>query len=144
MRPLAMSMLSCLVLALVADAGCSKVNVEAKDESQPPHEQIFRDEMPTRSANYQRPSVIELPPAQYPPEAADLGLSGLVMIRVLVGFDGDVVEAEVIQGLHPLIDSAALAAARGGRYAPAIENEAATDGYVSVPFRYPPPSRESD
>ena len=100
--------------------------------------------MEGRSADYQRPRVIELPPAQYPPEAADLGLSGLVMIRVLVGFDGEVVEAEVTQGLHPLIDNAALEAARGGRYAPATENDAATDGNVSVPFRYPPPPKEAD
>jgi TonB family protein len=126
------------VLVLLATGGCSNVNVEATDDSIPLHEKIFREEMEGRSADYQRPRLIEAPSPEYPAEAAALGVSGLVMIKVLVGYDGQVAEAEVVQGLHPLVDAAALEAASGGRYAPATESGIATDGSVTVPFRYPP------
>jgi TonB family protein len=133
-----------MVLILLATAGCSNVNVEATDESEPPHEKTFRNEMEGRARDYVKPRVIELPEPAYPAGAVDLGLSGLVMVKVLVEYDGQVGEAEVTQGLHPTIDEAALEAARGGRYAPATENDIATDGWLTVPFRYPPPEKETD
>jgi len=144
MRPSVINLLIGLVMVLLAAGGCSNVNVEATNETQPPHEQIFRKDMEGRSADYTRPRVLELPAAAYPAEAAELDLSGIVMIRVLVGYDGQVAEAEVMQGLHPVVDTAALEAARGGRYAPATESGIATDGWVTIPFRYPPPGKETD
>ena len=125
------------VLILLTTGGCSSVNVEVSDDSVPPHEKTFREEMEGRAADYKRPSLIEAPLPEYPAEAAALDLSGLVMIKVQVGYDGQVAEAEVVQGLHPLVDAAALEAARGGRYAPATEAGVATEGSVTVPFRYP-------
>ena len=125
-------------LILLAATGCSSVNVEVDSDNQPPHEKIFREEMEGRSADYVRPRVLELPDVEYPAEAADLDLAGMVMIGVLVEFDGQVAEVKVKQGVHPLVDQAALDAARRGRYAPASEFGAATDGWVTVPFRYPP------
>ena len=118
--------------------GCSQMNVEVDSDARQPHEKVFPEELKGRSADYVRPRVLELPLAEYPPGAADLDLAGMVMIRVLVGHDGQVVETKLLQGLHPVVDQAALEAARRGRYAPASEFGAATDGWVTVPFRYPP------
>ena len=126
------------LLILLALTGCSSVNVNVDSDSQTPHEKTFREEMKGRSADYVRPRVLELPKVEYPAEVEGLDLAGIVMIGVLVGFDGEVAEAKVKQGLHPLVDQAALDAARRGRYAPASEFGAATDGWVTVPFRYPP------
>lgn len=123
---------------ILAATGCSSVNVDVDSDSQPPHEKIFPEEMEGRSADYVRPRVLDLPQVEYPPEAADLDLSGMVMISVLVAYDGQVAEAKIKQAVHPLVDQAALDAARRGRYAPASEFGAATDGWVTVPFRYPP------
>ena len=126
------------LLILLAATGCSSVNVEVDSDNQPPHEKIFREEMEGRSADYVRPRVLELPEVEYPAEVADLDLSGMVLIGVLVEYNGQVAEVKVKQGVHPLVDQAALDAARRGRYAPASEFGAATDGWVTVPFRYPP------
>ncbi len=126
------------LLILLAATGCSSVNVDVDSDNQPPHEKIFREEMDGRSADYVRPRVLELPKVEYPAEVADLDLSGMVLIGVLVGIDGQVAEVKVKQGVHPLVDQTALDAARRGRYAPASEFGAATDGWVTVPFRYPP------
>jgi TonB family protein len=132
------------LLILMAAAGCSNVNVDVDSDRRPAHEKIFSKEMEGRSADYVRPRVLELLPAEYPAEAADLNLAGMVMVKVLVGYDGQVAEAEVLQGLHPLLDQAALEAARGSRYAPASESGIATDGWLTVPFRYPPDVAEAE
>lgn len=127
-----------IVMALLTWAGCSNVNVEAKDESVPPHEQTFRKEMKGRSPDYQGPRVAEIPDPQYPAGLAEQGLEGIIMIRVLVDYDGAVLESEVQQGLHQELDRAALQAARGGSYTPASEAGVTTEGWLTVPFRYPP------
>jgi TonB family protein len=129
---------------LLAAVGCSNVNVEVDSDGQHPHEKVFPEELEGRSADYVRPRVLELPPAEYPREAAELDLAGMVMIRVLVGQDGQVAEAAILQGLHPMVDQAALKAARRGHYAPASEFGAATDGWVTVPFRYPPEGMKTE
>lgn len=138
-------LLSALLLVFLLTAvGCSQVNVEMESDSRPPHEKVFPEDLKGRSADYERPRLLEMPPAEYPAEAADLEVAGIVMVKILIGMDGKVLDAEVVQGLHPLIDEAALAAARGGRYAPANEFGAATDGWITVPFRYPPPEETAE
>ena len=132
------------LLILSAAWGCSSVNVDVESDNTPPHEKIFRDEMEGRSVDYVPPRVLELPPAAIPTEAADPDLMGIVMVRVLVGHDGRVIEAEVTQGLNEQVDQAALEAAGGGRYAPATESDIATDGWITIPFRFPPPAGETE
>ena len=131
---------SVLILFFLSTAvGCSQMNVEVDSDRQEPHEKIFPEDMKGRSADYRRPKVIEIPQVEYPTEAADLDVSGIVMIKMPIGMDGQVLEAKVLQGVNPLVDQAALETARRGRYAPANEFGAATDGWLTVPFRYPPP-----
>ena len=131
-------------MVLLATAGCSNVNVEANDESVPPHDQTFRKEMEGRSPDYRGPRVLELPEPGYPADPAAAGLEGIIMIRVFVSFEGKVLESEVQQGLHQTLDLAALEAARGGKYTPATEAGVATEGWLTVPFRYPPPPKEAE
>ena len=138
MRKSELTILSALSIFVLAAGACSNVNVEAKDETVPPHEQTFREEMEGRSPDYRGPTVIELPEPDYPTGLAGRGLDGIMMIRVFIGYQGQVYEAEVQQGLHPELDAAALEAARGGTYAPASEAGVAAEGWLTVPFRYPP------
>jgi TonB family protein len=135
-------LLSALLLFFLLTAiGCSQVNVEMENDSRPPHEKIFPEDMKGRSPDYERPRVVVMPPVDYPAETADLDVAGIVMIKLVIGMKGEVLEAEILQGVHPLVDAAALETARGGRYAPATEFGAATDGWITVPFRYPPPPK---
>ena len=128
-----------ILFLLLTATGCSQMNVEVDSDRQEPHEKIFPEDLKGRSADYERPKVIEMPQVAYPPEVADLEAAGIVMIKMLIGLDGKVLEAKVLQGVHPLVDQAALETARRGRYAPANEFGAATDGWLTVPFRFPPP-----
>jgi len=61
--------------------------------------------------------VVELPQPVYPPIARAAHASGTVDVQVMVGFDGDVVAAAVLSG-HPLLQAAALNAARKARFTP--------------------------
>ena len=108
MRKSELTILSALSIFVLAAGACSNVNVEAQDETVPPHEQTFREEMEGRSPDYRGPTVIELPEPDYPTGLAGRGLEGIMMIRVFIGYQGQVYEAEVQQGLHPELDAAAL------------------------------------
>lgn len=61
--------------------------------------------------------VIELPPPAYPPIARAAHVQGTVEVRVLVDTDGSVIAAAAISG-HPLLQAAAVSAARKARFTP--------------------------
>ena len=68
------------------------------------------------------PRVVEAVEARYPEEARERGLSGPVLVGLELDADGNVLSAEIEQGLGPLLDDAALEAARRLRFSPAIRN----------------------
>jgi TonB family protein len=59
--------------------------------------------------------------ADYPEEARKAGIRGVVILEVTVGSDGAVTEARVLRG-QPMLDQAALDAARKWRYEPTLLN----------------------
>ena len=61
--------------------------------------------------------AISLPKPPYPPVARAAKASGTVVVQVTVDENGNVVSAEAVSG-HPLLRAAAVAAARGARFAP--------------------------
>jgi TonB family protein len=61
--------------------------------------------------------AISLPKAPYPPIARVARASGTVVVKVLVDENGNVVSASAISG-HPLLQAAAVAAARGAKFSP--------------------------
>ena len=61
--------------------------------------------------------AISLPQPAYPPIAKQAGASGTVVIQVLVDEKGNVVTARAVSG-HPLLQSAAIAAARQAKFSP--------------------------
>jgi len=131
-----------LLCVLLLATGCSNVDVEAQSGDQSAHERLVNGEEEENPLITSRATVDYLPPADFPMEAPEAGLNGLIMIRVLVGEDGNPVEALISQGLHPDLDQAALDAAMKGRYLPAREGEIPREMWISVPFRYPPPEKE--
>ena len=62
--------------------------------------------------------ALELPKPAYPPIAQAARASGTVSVRVIIGLDGTVIAAAAISG-HPLLQAAAVSAARDARFAPA-------------------------
>ena len=60
-----------------------------------------------------------MPPAKYPEIAKAAGAEGPVTVRIVVDELGNVVEAKAVSG-HPLLQSAAVAAARQARFTPTL------------------------
>jgi protein TonB len=63
--------------------------------------------------------AISKPAPAYPSLAKATRVSGVVKVQVLVGEDGKVLWAQAISG-HPLLQDAAVGAARGARFSPTL------------------------
>ena len=74
--------------------------------------------------------------AAYPEIARRAGLEGTVVVQVLVGPRGLVERAEIIQGVHPLLDKAALDAAARCQFTPGKQRGVAVPVWVAVPYRF--------
>ena len=61
--------------------------------------------------------AISLPKPSYPPVAKAAKASGTVVVQVTVDENGNVVSAQPVSG-HPLLQAAAVAAARGAKFSP--------------------------
>src|SRR5712692_6573739 len=68
------------------------------------------------------PQVLERAEAEYPEEARLAGLTGTVVVRIVVGTDGRVTSAWVVQGAGHGFDESALQAARKLRFQPATRD----------------------
>lgn len=81
------------------------------------------------------PALISLPAPVYPEMARLAGVEGTVMILVLVGKDGRVHEATIVSSL-PMLDEAALQAARGAVFRPALQQHKPVAVRVQIPMRF--------
>ena len=73
--------------------------------------------------------------ADYPEIARRARLEGTVLIHARVNARGQVERAEIIQGVHPLLDKAALAAALRCRFTPAKQRTVSVPVWVAIPYR---------
>jgi TonB family protein len=73
----------------------------------------------------------------YPTMPQELGISGLVLVHMLVGRDGRVVNAVVDEQKNdPMFNDASLIAARKWVFRPGSTNGRAVAVWVTVPFKY--------
>lgn len=72
--------------------------------------------------------------ADYPEIARRSQLQGTVIVKVLVGPDGTVKDAQVIQSVHPLLDREALKAARRWTFFPGKQRNIPVKAWMAVPF----------
>jgi TonB family protein len=63
--------------------------------------------------------AISKPQPAYPPIAKAARASGTVVVQIVVGEDGRVISASAVSG-HPLLQSAAVSAARQARFSPTL------------------------
>lgn len=92
------------------------------------HELVIVDEYP---------ALVSSPDVVYPDLAREAGVEGRVIVRMLVGRDGRVKDA-VVDPKHsvPMLDPAALAAARASVFTPAFTNGHAVAVWVARPYDF--------
>ncbi len=82
------------------------------------------------------PQLLHFVKPDYPALARQAQLEGTVLVKVLVGPDGKVVDAVVIKGAHPLLERAALAAARRCVFKPARQREIPVKAWIALPYNF--------
>jgi protein TonB len=87
-------------------------------------------------ASQEKPKLVRFVPPEYPEIARMSQLEGTVVVKVLVGPDGSVLDAAVIQGVHPLLNSSALAAARKAKFAPGKQRNIPVKAWMAIPYRF--------
>ncbi len=89
---------------------------------------VYTDEMPV---------AVKIVKPIYPDLARDLGIEGPVYVHLLVGKDGRVVRAEVDEQIEvPMLNEAALTAARQWVFKPALANEHPVMVWVAERFTF--------
>ena len=90
------------------------------------------------SSEIQRPVLIERTQPRYPLADRQRGVSGSVVLSVVIGSDGRVREPTVIRSVSPSMDRAATDAVQNWRYQPAVLNGTPVPvyGVVRMNFEY--------
>ncbi|MDQ7042186.1 MAG: energy transducer TonB [Sulfurimonas sp.] len=84
-------------------------------------EEIADDAIMSESTVDVKPKVQSRPPLEYPAQAAKDGIKGYVVINILIGKDGSVEIAKVLESQPAdVFDTAALNAVRSWRFSPAM------------------------
>jgi TonB family protein len=73
---------------------------------------------------------------EYPPEAQSDGAQGRMHLRFVVNKHGEAVNPEVIRGLHPALDSAAVQAIREVHFAPGRQRGAPVPTQMTMPLPF--------
>ena len=86
----------------------------------------------------EKPVLLSRPEPPYPAEARDLGLADTVIVKVLVGCEGRVLATRLLQGRYPMLNNAALEAARSAVFRPGRNNCKTVRVWMAIGYRFGP------
>jgi TonB family protein len=87
-------------------------------------------------ASSTNPKIVNYAKPHYPEIARRSQIEGTVIVKVLVGPDGSVMDAQIIQGVHPLLNKSALAAARKCKFIPGKQRNIPVKAWMALPFNF--------
>ena len=90
---------------------------------------------PARAAHMELPVVLKQPAPEWP-AGADTSADALVPLTIVVGKDGTVQSAEVIQSAGPDLDAAAIAAVKQWTFKPATRDDKPIVAKIRVRVRF--------
>ncbi len=82
-----------------------------------------------------KPEVLRKVEPQYPELARKAGIEGMVVVKVLISTKGDVEKVEVVKS-HPMLDDAAIAAARQFKFKPGKQRDRFVKVWMTIPFTF--------
>jgi protein TonB len=83
----------------------------------------------------EKPVVLHKVNPDYPELARKAGVSGMVVVKVLIGTQGNVEKVEVVKS-HPMLDEAAISAAWQFKFKPGKQRDRAVKVWMSIPFTF--------
>jgi len=84
----------------------------------------------------EKPTLLQFVPPEYPEMARMSQLQGTVIVKVLVGPDGNVMDAQVVQGVNPVLDRSAIAAARRTKWKPGKQRNIPVKCWMALPYNF--------
>jgi len=87
-------------------------------------------------ASSSKPRLVFQAKPHYPEVARLAQVEGTVIVKVLVGVDGQVQAAEILQGRHPLLNNAALKAALRCKFTAGEQRKMKVQTWVAVPYNF--------
>lgn len=128
--------------------GDGEDDLAAEKTTEPTRPETPLPDLPARMSAFRVLDIAETMPAiegglrnyyvhiDYPPEAAEQGIQGRLVLDFIVELDGTTSEVQVIQSLHPLCDSAAVQALRQTRFIPGRQNGEPARVRMRLPVRF--------
>ncbi len=83
----------------------------------------------------EKPVVVKRVEPVYPELARKAGIEGRVIVKVLINTKGDVEKVEVIKS-HPLLDQAAIEAAKQFKFKPGKQRDRYVKVWMTIPFNF--------
>jgi protein TonB len=87
-------------------------------------------------ASSENPKITFWAKPEYPEMARRAQIEGTVLVKVLVGPDGTVKDAVVLQGVNPLLNKAAIEAARKCKFIPGKQRNIPVKAWMALPFNF--------
>lgn len=87
-------------------------------------------------ASSEKPRILSWAKPDYPEIARMAQIEGTVLVKVLVGPDGLVRDAQILQGVNPMLNKAALEAARRCKFMPGKQRNIPVKAYMALPFAF--------
>jgi protein TonB len=84
----------------------------------------------------EQPVAVENPAPDYPELAEMSKIEGTVVVRALIGKDGNVKKVILAKGVNSILDQAALDAAKKWVFKPAMQNKQPVQVWTTIPFRF--------
>ena len=75
-------------------------------------------------------------PPEYPEMARLSQMQGTVVVKVYVGTDGKVLDAQIVKGIHPMLDREALRAARQTLWNPGRQRGIPVPAWMAIPYNF--------
>lgn len=86
-------------------------------------------------AREEEPKLITMPAPDYPDLARRAGIEGKVLVRALVGIDGRVHDAFIVNG-NAMLNDAALQSVRAAVFRPALQQQRPIAVWVVIPLQF--------
>jgi protein TonB len=87
-------------------------------------------------ASMTKPRITHMEPPEYTEMARLMQLEGTVIVKVLVGPDGSVLAAEIMQAQHPLLNREALKAAYKCKFEPGKQRNIPVKAWMAIPYTF--------
>jgi protein TonB len=75
-------------------------------------------------------------PPEYPEMARLSQMQGTVVVKILVGPDGSVLDAQILKGIHPMLDREAIKAARKTKWIPGKQRNIPVKCWMAMPYNF--------